>query len=44
MCGITFAFQPVAPGQHIIGLQPGVKAPEIALADQTGKPQTLLAH
>lgn len=41
MCGITFAFQPVAPGQHIIGLQPGVKAPEIALADQTGKPQTL---
>src|SRR5258708_24374236 len=41
MSGITFVFQPVAPGQPIIGLQPGVKAPEIALADQTGKPQTL---
>jgi len=41
MSGITIAFQPVASGQHIIGLQPGVKAPEIALADQSGKPQTL---
>jgi peroxiredoxin len=40
LCGITFAFQPCATSQHIIGLQPGVKAPEIALADQTGKPQS----
>jgi peroxiredoxin len=39
MCGISFAFQPAAPGQHIIGLQPGVKAPVIALPDQTGKLQ-----
>jgi peroxiredoxin len=41
LCGITFAFQPYATSQHIIGLQPGVKAPQIALADQTGKPQSL---
>jgi peroxiredoxin len=39
MCGISFAFQPAASGQHIIGLQPGVKAPVIALPDQTGKPR-----
>jgi peroxiredoxin len=39
--GIAFAYQPGAPAQHIIGLQPGVKAPEIALADQTGKTQSL---
>ena len=41
MCGITFAIQPGARSQTIIGLQPGVKAPEIALADQTGKTQSL---
>jgi peroxiredoxin len=40
LCGITFAFLPCASSQHIIGLQPGVKAPQIALADQTGKPQS----
>ncbi len=40
MCGIALAFQPCASGQHIIGLQPGVKAPQIALADQAGKPQS----
>jgi peroxiredoxin len=38
--GVTFAFQAIAAGQHIIGLQPGVKAPEIALLDQSGKPQS----
>jgi peroxiredoxin len=40
-CGIAFAFLPGATGQTIIGLQPGAKAPEIALSDQTGKPQSL---
>jgi peroxiredoxin len=30
-----------AQAQTIIGLQPGVKAPEISLSDQTGKPQNL---
>jgi peroxiredoxin len=33
VCGTTFA-------QQIIGLQPGVKAPTIALSDQAGKPQS----
>jgi peroxiredoxin len=40
MSGITFALLPSALGQQIIGLQPGVKAPEIALVDQAGKPQS----
>jgi peroxiredoxin len=40
LCAITFAFQPGSPGEDIIGLQPGVKAPQIALPDQTGKPQS----
>ena len=40
LCGAAFASQPCATSQHIIGLQPGVKAPQIALADQTGKPQS----
>jgi peroxiredoxin len=38
--GVAFAFRAGAVGQHIIGLQPGVKAPEIALSDQSGKPQS----
>jgi peroxiredoxin len=33
VCGTAFA-------QQIIGLQPGVKAPTIALSDQAGKPQS----
>jgi peroxiredoxin len=38
--GIAFILLPSAPGQHIVGLQPGVKAPEIALVDQAGKQQS----
>ena len=41
VCGTILALQPVGGAQQIIGLQPGVKAPAIALSDQTGKPQTL---
>src|SRR5277367_1158478 len=40
MCGSAFALLPSAPGQQIVGLQPGVKAPQIALVDQAGKPET----
>jgi len=40
MCGSAFALLPSALGQQIIGLQPGVKAPQIALVDQAGKPET----
>lgn len=40
MCGSVFALLPGAPGQHVIGLQPGVKAPGIALVDQAGKSQS----
>src|SRR5271169_4182016 len=38
LCGNVFLSS--APAQTIIGLQPGVKAPEISLSDQSGKPQT----
>jgi peroxiredoxin len=38
--GIAFSPSPSALGQQIIGLQPGVKAPEISLPDQAGNPQT----
>ena len=40
ICGSAFALLPSAPGQQIVGLQPGVKAPQIALVDQAGKPET----
>ena len=39
LCGNVFLSSALA--QTIIGLQPGVKAPEISLSDQTGKPQNL---
>src|SRR5271169_5605753 len=38
LCGNVFLSS--APAQTIIGLQPGVKAPEIALVDQAGKQQS----
>ena len=41
VCAMTVTCLPNASAQHIIGLQPGVKAPQIALADYTGKPQSL---
>ena len=40
VCGLAFSLPAGAQGQHIIGLQPGVKAPEISLPDQAGKRQT----
>jgi len=40
MCGSASALLPSALGQQIVGLQPGVKAPQIALVDQAGKPET----
>ena len=40
MFGSAFALLTSAHGQHIIGLQPGVKAPGIASVDQAGKSQS----
>jgi peroxiredoxin len=41
VCASISGMQPGASAQRIIGLQPGVKAPAIALPDQTGRQQTL---